>query len=51
MKYFGEPLNGFAPTRIVWSLARTSLNVKVKVTRDKKRHFSGLSAACVQFVW
>jgi len=46
-----EPLNGFAPnshgTR-VWSLARTSLNLKVKVkgqrlkvmvTRDKKRHF------------
>jgi len=24
---------------------------KVKVTRDKKRHFSALSAACVQFVW
>ena len=24
---------------------------KVKVTRDKKRHFSALSAACVQFVF
>jgi len=42
-----EPLNGFATNsqgRRVWSLARTSLNVKVKgqkskvkVTSDKKR--------------
>jgi len=35
-----EPLNRFAPKsleRCVWSLARTSLNVKVKVTRDKMR--------------
>jgi len=42
-----EPVNGLAPKnshgRRVWSLARTSLNVKVnsnvKVARDKKRHF------------
>jgi len=39
-----EPLNG----RRVWSIARTSL--KVKVTRDKKRQFSAFSvAACSLF--
>jgi len=33
MKYLGEPLNGFVPNSQgghVWSLARTSLNVRVK---------------------
>jgi len=49
-----EPLNGFAPNSYgtrVWSLARTSLKVKVKVTRDKKTAFSALSAACAQFMF
>jgi len=35
-----EQLNGFSPNwhgRRVWSLARTNLNFKVKVTRDKER--------------
>ena len=34
-----EPLNGFVPNshgRRVWSLAQRSLNVKVKVTRNRK---------------
>ena len=31
----GELLNGFAQGRCVWSLARTSLNVKVKSQRVK----------------
>jgi len=47
-----EPLNGFAPNshgRHVWSLSWTCLTVKV--TRDKKRHFSALLAACVQFMF
>jgi len=47
-----EPLNGFAPDshgRRVLFLALTTL--KVKVTRDKKRHFSALSAACVRFMF
>ena len=47
-----EPLNGFASNsqgRRIWSRTRTSLNIKV--TRDKKRHFSALSVACVRFVW
>jgi len=37
-----EPLNRLVPNsqeRRVWSLAWTSLNVKVKVTRDKKQGF------------
>ena len=50
-----EPLNGFAPNshgRRVWSLARTSLKVKVKSqSYQEKWHFSALSAACVRFVW
>ena len=51
-----ESLNGFAPNshgRRVWSIARKSLRSrsKVKVTRDKKRQFSALSAACVQFMF
>ena len=51
----GKPLNGFvlySQERCVWSLARASLKVKVKVkvSRDKKRHFSTPSAACVQFM-
>jgi len=52
-----KPLNGLAPNsygRRLWSLAHKSLKVKVwrskvKVTRDKKWHFSALSAACMQF--
>ena len=47
-----ELLNGFAPNshgRLVWSLAQTSLNVKVKVTSDKfppplKMHCNALAA-------
>ena len=53
-----EPLNGFAPNshgRCVWSLARTSLDVKVKGQRSRspetKRHFSALSVACVRFTF
>jgi len=37
----------FGPSlRWVWMLRS-----KVKVTRDKKRHFSALSAACMQFMF
>jgi len=49
-----ESLNGFAPNshgRRVWSLARTNLKGKLKVTRDKNGIFSALSAACVQFMF
>ena len=50
-----EPLNGFAPNphgRHVWSLARTSLKVKVKVrSPGSNTVFSALSAACVRFVF
>ena len=45
------PLNGFAPNaheRRVWSLDQRS---KVKVTMDKKRHFSALMAAYVRFIF
>jgi len=48
-----EPRNEFAPNshgRRPRSLARTSLKVKVKVTRDKKA-FSTLSAAYVWFMF
>jgi len=51
-----ELLNGFAPnsheTR-VWSLAQTSLNVKVKGQghQGKKLHFLALSAACMWFMF
>jgi len=41
--------------RRVWSLARTSLKVKVKGQRwrhqGQKRHFSALSTACVRFMF
>ena len=43
----GNPLNTFAPCSQgshVWSLTRTSLNVKVKVTRDKNGIFGPLSS-------
>jgi len=50
-----EPLNGFAPNshgRRVWSLARRSLKVKVKVVyqdhQGQKRH---AVCACVRFVF
>jgi len=51
-----EPLNGFAPNshgRRVWSLARTSLKVKVKGQghHKQRRHFSSLSATCVRFMF
>jgi len=51
-----EPLNRFAPNshgRRVWSLAWTSLKVKVKGQghQGQKRHFLALLAACMQFVW
>jgi len=54
MKYLGEPLNGFVPNshgRHVGSVTQMSFKVKVKVTRDKKWHFSALSAACMRFVF
>jgi len=51
-----ELLNGFAPNsrgRRLWSLARTSLKVKVKDQghQGQKRHFSALLADCMQFVF
>ena len=51
-----EPLNGFAPNsqeRRVWSLALTSLKVKVKGQghHGQKRHFSAFWAAYVQFMF
>ena len=51
-----EPLNGFAPNsqgRRVWSLARTSLNVKVKGHghQGQKTAFSVLSVTCVRFMF
>jgi len=51
-----EPLNGFAPNsqgRRVWSLARTSLNVKVKrkVTRDKNGIFCPFGVLWAVYVW
>jgi len=49
-----ELLNGFVPNsqrRRVWSFTWASLNVKVKVTRDKKRHFLAILAVCVRFVF
>jgi len=51
-----EPLNGFAPNshgRRVWSLARTSLNVKVKGQghQGQKTALSVLSAVCVRFIF
>jgi len=51
-------LNGFAPNshgRLIWSLVRTSLNVKVKGQRSRspgtKTAFFALSAACVRFLF
>ena len=56
-----ELLNGFAPNsqgtegKRVWSLARTSLSVKVKGQRSRsprtKQHFSALLVVCLWFVW
>jgi len=51
-----EPLNGVAPNsqrRRVWSVARTSLKVKVKGQghQGQKRYFSPLSVACVRFTF
>ena len=51
-----ELLNGFAPNshrRRVWSLARTSLKVKVigQGHQGQRRCVSALSAACVRFVF
>jgi len=46
-----EPQNGFAPNpQGVWSLARTSLNVKVKGQGHdgQKTAFSALLASCVR---
>jgi len=53
MKYLRELPNRFAPNwhrRRVWSLARATLKVKVKVTRDKTA-FSALLAAFVRFIF
>ena len=49
-----ETLNGFAPNshrRRVWSVARTSLEVKGQGRQGQKQHFSALSAACLQFMF
>ena len=53
-----EPLNGFAPNshgRRVWSIAQTSLKVKVKIKgqghQGQKQHFSVLLAACMRFMF
>jgi len=53
-----ELLNGFVPNshgRCVWSLAQTSLKVKVKVKgqghQEEKRHFLALSATCMRFMF
>ena len=53
-----EPLNGFAlktrKTRLVPrsdEIEGEGQRLKVKVTKDKKRHFSSLSAACVRFMF
>jgi len=51
-----EPLNGFAPNsqgRRIFSLARTSLKVKVKGQghQEQKAAFFGISAACVRFTF
>ena len=55
---YREALNGFAPNshgRRVWSLARTSLKVKVKRQAEQgqrdKTVVSALSAACVWFMF
>jgi len=37
-------------TRRVWFLMRASLKVKVKGQGHQGRHFSALSAACMQFM-
>jgi len=47
-----EPLNGFAPNshgRRVWSLARTSL--KVKVNRDKAGIFGPFGGLRAVYIW
>jgi len=53
-----EPLDGFAQNshgRRVWSVARTSLKVKVNGQRSRsqgqKRHLLAFSVACVQFMF
>jgi len=57
MKYLGEPLNGFAPNshgRHVWSLAWTSLKVKVKVQGHKGQKmtfFGPYSGQRAVYVW
>jgi len=56
MKNLGNPLNAFAPNslgRRVWSLARTSLKVKVKGQghQEQKMASFGPLAACVQFMF
>ena len=53
---FREPLNGFAPNsheRRAWSLAGTSLKVKVKGQghQGQKTAFSALLAACMRFMF
>ena len=59
MKYLGNrwtDLRHIHTRRRVWSVARTSLKVKVKDQRSrspgtKRRHFSAVSAACVRFMF
>jgi len=49
IKYLGEPLNGFVPNlhgRRVWSLARTSLNVKVNAQGHQVQISSPLKMHC-----
>ena len=38
-------------TEGVWSLARTSLKVNVKVTRDKNGIFGPFGGLCAVYVW
>jgi len=58
MKYLGEPLNGFAPNsqgRRVWSLTRTSLNVRSKVKGQETPFSANISEIaeliCDKFTW
>ena len=49
-----EPPNGFAPNshgRVFGPSLRQVWRSTVKITKDKKRHFSSLSAACVRFMF
>ena len=54
MKYLGEPLNGFAPHshgRRVWSLAGTSLKVKVNGQGHQRQKATFFGRSCVRFMY